>query len=108
MKTILKHLATTHLSEAVELVDNVPNAVEIASNDNSTIRCIALKAGTRIPEHNSPYDTVLVMLKGHMHLNFGSDTVELKTGDATLIPAQIMHDVKALEETRFLLNVMGE
>ncbi len=108
MENIIKHLQVTHVEDQIDYVDNVPNATAIASFGKSSVRVLSLKAKVAVPDHTSPYDTMILILKGKIKLAFGSNSVELAAGDATLIPANDVHNVLAYEDSKFMLTVFGQ
>jgi mannose-6-phosphate isomerase-like protein (cupin superfamily) len=41
--------------------------------------------------HDHPYDQMLVVLKGHMHMEIGGEEYDLTEGSLIIIPAFVMH-----------------
>lgn len=65
---------------------------------------IALAAGRKMAEHDSPGEATLYVLSGKLNLICGDDTWKGSTGDLLVIPAG-RHSVEALEDVAFLLTV---
>jgi quercetin dioxygenase-like cupin family protein len=65
---------------------------------------IALRAGSRLDEHESPGEATLQVLNGRVALLAGDDRWELSAGDLLAIPAA-RHALEALEDAVVLLTV---
>lgn len=65
---------------------------------------IALTAGQKMAEHDSPGEATLLVLSGRLILNSGADSWKGSTGDLLVIPAA-RHSVEALEDVAFMLTV---
>jgi quercetin dioxygenase-like cupin family protein len=65
---------------------------------------LALTAGTRLGEHQSPGDATVLCLRGRVSLNLGERGVEVSEGALTHVPAQ-RHDLVASEDSLVLLTV---
>ena len=67
---------------------------------------IALAAGHELGEHISPGEATLQVLRGHVRLRAGDDTVDGSTGDYLVIPAA-RHSLEAIEDSAVLLTVLA-
>ncbi|MBC2932807.1 cupin domain-containing protein [Nocardioides sp. zg-1228] len=65
---------------------------------------IAMTAGTRLGEHESPGEATLQVLEGEVSLHAGEDTHELRGGDHGVIPP-VRHDLVARTDAVVLLTV---
>jgi quercetin dioxygenase-like cupin family protein len=65
---------------------------------------IALVAGRRLGEHESPGEATLQVLRGKVRLHAGQDTWNGGAGDHVVIPPA-RHDLEALEDSAVLLTV---
>jgi quercetin dioxygenase-like cupin family protein len=65
---------------------------------------IALKAGTRLDEHESPGEATLQVLRGRVILVAGDLQAEGATGDLMPIP-DARHSLEAVEDSAILLTV---
>lgn len=65
---------------------------------------IALRAGTRLGEHDAPDEATLQVLEGDVALHAGSQLWNGRAGDHIVIPPQ-RHDLEALSDAAVLLTV---
>jgi quercetin dioxygenase-like cupin family protein len=65
---------------------------------------LALTAGTRLAEHQSPGDATVQCLRGRVVLNSGSDSVAVPAGMLVDVPSR-RHDLVAEEDSLVVLTV---
>lgn len=65
---------------------------------------LALTAGTRLAEHQSPGDATVQCLRGRVVLNSGSEHLTVPEGGLVHVPAR-RHDVVAEEDSLIVLTV---
>jgi quercetin dioxygenase-like cupin family protein len=65
---------------------------------------MALTAGTRMEEHESPGEATLLVVRGRVELSSGDDRWEGRSGDLLVIP-EARHSLAALEDSAVLLTV---
>lgn len=66
---------------------------------------IALLAGRRLGEHESPGEATLQVLRGSVRLHAGAETWTGEEGEAVVIPPA-RHDLEALTDAAVLLTVV--
>jgi quercetin dioxygenase-like cupin family protein len=64
---------------------------------------IALTAGTRMAEHDSPGEATVVVLRGRIRLSSGETSWEGRTGDLLAVPPE-RHSLAAIEDSAVLLT----
>lgn len=65
---------------------------------------VALTAGTRLGEHQSPGDATVLCLRGHVALNVGDREIDVPEGTLADVPPQ-RHDLVAREDSLVVLTV---
>lgn len=65
---------------------------------------IAMREGTGLAEHESPGDATLLVVKGRVRLNAGTDSWEGRDGDFLVIP-DARHSLDAVSDAVVLLSV---
>lgn len=103
--TSLRTLADEHLAAAHEHTAG-RSAHTVYGGQGHALRqtLIALKAGRRLGEHESPGEATLQVLRGSVRLHAGNSTWDGVEGDHLVIPPA-RHDLEALEDSAVLLTV---
>lgn len=65
---------------------------------------LALTAGTRLGEHQSPGDATVLCLRGAVVINLGDRSIEVPEGALVDVPPQ-RHDLVAKEDSLVVLTV---
>lgn len=101
----LTALAQEHLARAQEQSAG-RSAHTIYGGQGHALRqtLIALVAGRRLGEHESPGEATLQVLCGSVRLHAGDDTRDASAGDHVAIPTA-RHDLEAVEDAVVLLTV---
>lgn len=81
------------------------NANTLVKGDNFRIVLTALRAGTRLQEHQAAGWVSIQTIAGRLRVRLADETVELPAGHLLALAAHIAHDVEALEDSAFLLTV---
>jgi quercetin dioxygenase-like cupin family protein len=66
---------------------------------------VALLAGHEMSEHESPGESTLQVMKGHVRLTAGGDTWEGKAGDYVMLPPE-RHALHAVDDSVVMLTVL--
>ncbi len=103
--TSLTILAREHIETARE-ASSGRSAVTLYGGQEHRLRqtVIALKAGTRLGEHDAPPEATLQVLDGEVALHAGSQVWNGRGGDHVTIP-QHRHDLEAVTDAAVLLTV---
>jgi quercetin dioxygenase-like cupin family protein len=87
------------LASDVSYADGAIVSKTLLNKKTGTLTLFAFDAGQGLSEHTSPFDATVYILDGEGTLQIGGETVQAKTGEMVIMPANIPHDVQA--ETRF-------
>lgn len=101
----LTALASQHL-EIARTASSGRSAHTLYGGHDHVLRqtLIALRAGTRLHEHESPGEATLQVVSGRVTLVAGDRRVEGATGDLMPIP-DARHSLEAVEDSTILLTV---
>jgi quercetin dioxygenase-like cupin family protein len=100
--------------DLVRELDNLKREPEWASGQNArtmvkhdTLRIVltALKAGHRIPEHQTDSPISIQTLSGRIHVRAGDRTFDLPGGVLLALEQGVRHDVVAIDDSAFLLTI---
>ncbi len=81
------------------------NAKTLVKYDGLRVVLIALKAGSRIPEHHSEGQVSIQTIVGHIQVRAEGRSFELRPGGLLALEQGLPHNVEALEESAFLLTI---
>jgi quercetin dioxygenase-like cupin family protein len=92
-----------------DLLDYAPGAVvsrTLAKSEAGTLTVFAFDAGEELSEHTAPFDAYVQNLDGAVELRIGGQPVHPAVGETVLMPANIPHSVRALEQFKMLLVLL--
>jgi quercetin dioxygenase-like cupin family protein len=73
--------------------------------DDLRVVLMALKAGSRIPEHKANGRISVQVLSGHIRLNASGRAFDLRPGSLLALDQRAPHDLEALDESAVLLTI---
>lgn len=81
------------------------NARTLVKQGTLSIVLTALKAGHRIPEHQTDGHISIQTLSGRLHVRAGGRTFDLPGGVLLALDQGVRHDVEAIDDSAFLLTI---
>lgn len=81
------------------------NAIILHKSHGMRIVLVAMHAGTAIQPHTADYPISLQVVEGSLKFNAGSKSATLRQGQMLTLHEGIRHDIKAPEESAFLLTL---
>lgn len=81
------------------------NARTLIKYDDLRVVLMALKTGSRIPEHKANGRISVQVLSGHIRLNAAGRTFDLRPGSLLALDERAPHDLEALDESAVLLTI---
>ena len=81
------------------------NARTLIKYDDLRVVLMALKAGSRIPEHKANGRMSVQVLSGHIRLNASGRAFDLLPGSLLALDERAPHDLEALDESAVLLTI---
>ena len=89
-----------------DLINYNPTSFErkvLWEEDDSKILLIALEKNQEMPEHFSPIDAMIYILKGKVVFYVEQEEYTLREKEMLLIPAKTPHRVVAQEKSKFIV-----
>jgi quercetin dioxygenase-like cupin family protein len=74
----------------------------VASGKNMMAMEVSFEVGAEGAKHSHPHEQVSRLLKGRMTFFLGDETYELTEGQMIVIPSNVVHGVRAQEESLLL------
>ncbi|MBI4460575.1 MAG: hypothetical protein HY648_11025, partial [Acidobacteria bacterium] len=81
------------------------NAKTMVKHPDFRILLTALKANTRVQEHQTVGRISVQTVAGHIRVHVGANVMDLPQGHLVALDAALPHDVEALEDSAFLLTI---
>ena len=82
------------------------NAVTLQKNPKLRVVLISLRKGAALLEHKVEGPITLLVLSGNISFIVGEEKVNAKTNGFIVLERAIPHDVKALEDSTFILTII--
>lgn len=86
----------------IEYLDSI-NKKNVFDNEQSSLTLLSFKAGTERTLHVDEKDEVAQIIEGLADVTIGKSVYRLKAGEMIVMPAKILHGLKAIENTKMLL-----
>jgi quercetin dioxygenase-like cupin family protein len=97
---------TTKLKKETAWINGDRNAVTLQKNSNLRVVLISLRKGSSLQKHKVDGPITLFVLSGKMSFLAGKKSVKVKTNELIVLEKAIPHDVKAMEDTTFILTII--
>lgn len=89
------------LNEAPEEVATYSTAVgRTVAGQHLNVGLLRFNAQEGNEEHSHPYEQFTVVISGKLRVRVGQEVRDLGPGQAFLVPANVMHQVMAIEDTQ--------
>jgi quercetin dioxygenase-like cupin family protein len=105
-------LLTFDLAAEIEQLNNEEHWLKdgrisktLVKHSDFRIVLMFMKAGTLMQEHKTDARISIHALSGRLLVKLDRQTVELPAGNLLVLEKALLHDVKALEESAFLLSI---
>ena len=91
------------------LIDYQQNAVvscTIIEKPTGTITLFAFDQNQSLSEHTTPYDALVQIFEGEAEITISGNSIKLKQGEATIMPANEPHALIAKTKFKMLLTMI--
>ena len=105
-RQFIKNMEFSKALEFAKLVEYQPGRVislTLVQNDALTLTLFAFGKGEGVSTHSAPGDALVYILDGTASISIGDKTVQAKTGEAVVMPADIPHGLEADDNFKMLL-----
>jgi quercetin dioxygenase-like cupin family protein len=80
----------------------------LARTSGGNVTLFAFDAGQGLEEHTSPFDALVLVLEGDLHLTIGGAEAKALPGTIVRMPGGIPHALQAGQPSRMLLIMLRE
>jgi quercetin dioxygenase-like cupin family protein len=81
--------------------------IKAGSGEKMTLSHFSMAPGAVIPEHSHPHEQMGTVLKGRIELIIGEDKKVVSKGDYWLVPSNVVHQGRALDEASEILELFA-
>jgi quercetin dioxygenase-like cupin family protein len=97
-----------HLAQLVAYQDDTVVSRQITKSSAGNVTLFAFDAGQELSEHTAPFDALAHVLDGEAQIEVNRQPHLLRTGDAIVMPANVVHAVKATQRFKMLLTMIHD
>ena len=95
----------------VSVVSYQPDSIvsrTIIDRKAGTVTLFAFDGGQGLSEHTASYDALLHILEGEAQVTISGEAVDIREGEAVVLPAGKPHSVRATRPFKMLLTMIRE
>lgn len=96
------------LAGSVDYADGAVVSKTLMNKKAGTLTLFAFDAGQGLSEHTSPYDATVYVVDGEATMMIDGVEKKAKAGELMIMPANIPHDVRAVERFKMLLIMIRD
>ena len=103
-----------NLNETIKIaniVDYQPDAVvskTLIKKDKGTVTVFAFDKGQGLSDHTAPFDALVLIIDGKADIIIDGKSNITNVGELTIIPANVPHSLKAIENFKMMLVMIKE
>ncbi len=80
----------------------------IIKKSTGNVSLFAFSQGEALSEHTASFDALIQVLEGEAQIIINSKAYDLISGESIIMPANIPHAVKAIEDFKMLLTMIKD
>jgi quercetin dioxygenase-like cupin family protein len=93
-------------NESIEYSDGGIVSKTILKKETGNISLFSFAKGEALSEHTAPFDAVIQVVDGKGEITIGGTPYIVNTGETIIMPANISHAVKAIENFKMVLTMI--
>ncbi|ABN06871.1 Cupin 2, conserved barrel domain protein [Methanocorpusculum labreanum Z] len=94
------------LKELVSYQEGAVSSRMIVSNKSGSITVFSFDEDEGLSEHTAPYDAVVTIIDGECEVWIAGNTLQMKTGDTIIFPANAPHALSAITKFKMTLTMI--
>ena len=100
------HAQAANLTNLINYQDDAVVSRTIIDKPTGTVTLFAFDQNQGLSEHTAPYDALVQILEGEAEITISGNTIKLKQGEATIMPANKPHALTAKTKFKMLLTMI--
>ena len=93
-------------SESVDYADGGIVSKTVLKKQTGNISLFSFARGEALSEHTAPFDALIQVVDGKGEITIGGKSFLLGAGESIIMPANIAHAVKAVENFKMVLTMI--
>ena len=93
-------------NESVEYSDGGIVSKTVLKKQTGNISLFSFSRGEALSEHTAPFDALIQVVDGRGEIIIGGESFFLNSGQNIIMPANISHAVKAIEDFKMVLTMI--
>ena len=98
-----EHSKILKLKEIVNYQDGTIVSKTLINKGKGTVTLFAFDKEQALSEHTAPFDALLQVLDGEVEILISGKKHHLSSGEIIIMPANVLHAVKAVEKFKMML-----
>jgi quercetin dioxygenase-like cupin family protein len=78
----------------------------VLKKQTGNISLFSFAKGEALSEHTAPFDALIQVVDGSAEIIIGGESFILRSGESIIMPANISHSVKAVENFKMVLTMI--
>lgn len=93
-------------NDSIEYSDGGIVSKTVLKKQTGNISLFSFSKGEALSEHTAPFDALIQVVDGRGEIVIGGKSYILETGESIIMPANISHAVKAVENFKMVLTMI--
>lgn len=95
--------ASVNLATLVDYQDGAVVSRTIIERSTGTVTLFAFDKGQGLSKHTAPFDALVYVIDGEANITISGQGINLKAGEATIMPANQPHALQAIDRFKMML-----
>ncbi|MFA6832541.1 MAG: cupin domain-containing protein [Bacteroidaceae bacterium] len=93
-------------NESIGYADKAVVSKHVLKSEMGNISLFAFDKGEGLSEHTAPFDAIVSIVDGKAEVTIGGVSNMLEAGETIVIPANMSHALKAIEQFKMVLTMI--
>ena len=92
-----------NINQTIQFQEGSVVSKEIVNKPTGTVTLFAFDKGQGLSAHAVPYDALVIITEGVAEITISGMKHKVKTGEMLLMPANALHELRAMESFKMML-----
>ncbi|UCE93005.1 MAG: cupin domain-containing protein [Flavobacteriaceae bacterium] len=95
-----------NFNASIDYAENAVVSKHVLKKNTGNISLFAFDKGEGLSEHTTPFDALVHIVDGEAEITIDGRPVSVKTGESIVMPANIPHALKAIQQFKMVLTMI--